>query len=474
MHYFNTYLFDSKSKVLYIENKDNYYFVEFENTIFYPGGGGQPCDKGHVKNDFFYGEVIGVFKEKNNLEIKKDLKDVDNNVDNNFDKNKDDHNVNNNEEELNFNYRIIHKIKVIKGSLNLNDNVFLILDKERRLKLAKMHTAEHILFKSLEKTFDCIANIKLIKIDLDENESSLFIDLDFFDKTIDKKINWELLFKAEELANKIISEKREIIEKEYSKTDAIIMEKIRIKPERIKSEKVRVIEIKDFDFSACTGTHLSNTFEVGFILITKFNQDKKGYELRFTTDPNFLFKMTQISRQISYFLETDINNSFSIVQKLKQDYEFYKERFRQISYKALDNYKTELIRCNKNTNNINHNNYNTTNNTNNSNNDFINDNIKFIYNIVDNIEKKQLIDKCNELINQNKEKTIVCFINKIDNQKAEIMVFRTKDLNISISDLVKKSTELLNGKSGGKDNFAFGSFDLKYVDDVVDKLILNL
>ncbi|MEM4397477.1 MAG: DHHA1 domain-containing protein [Candidatus Woesearchaeota archaeon] len=412
--YFRPFLFEKKSIVKSIKQKDNFLFVELENTIFYPGGGGQPHDTGLIKNSNFEGNVIEVFKEnKNNNETNEDYD-------------------NSNQE------KIIHKVKPIKGILNEMDSVDLILNKDRRINLIKMHTGEHILFKSLEKT---IGEIKLNKIDLDEKESSLFI-------LYDKELNWDLLFKAEELANNIIKENREIIEKEYPKTDAIMMEKIRIKPERIKQDFVRVIEIKDFDYSACKGTHAFNTGYVDFIVITKFNKDKQGYEIRFTTGENakkLLFEMSKISRISSLLLETDLLNVPNHIKKLKQESEDYKEKFRQISFKALDNYKIEEINYNSKI-------------------------VKFIYNTTENIEKKQLIDKANELKENNE--AIICFINKTDKEKAEILLTASDNLNINIPELLKKSIEKYNGKGGGKGNIAMGSFDSKYVDEIIKKIRL--
>ncbi|MEM2131260.1 MAG: DHHA1 domain-containing protein [Candidatus Woesearchaeota archaeon] len=415
--YFQPFLFETKSIVKSIKQKDNFLFIELEKTIFYPGGGGQPHDTGIIKNNNFEGNVIEVFKETNNKTNNQTNEDYDNA----------------NQE------KIIHKIKPIKGFLNENDSVDLILNKDRRINLIKMHTGEHILFKSLEKT---LGEIKLNKIDLDEHESSLFI-------LYEKELGWDLLFKAEELANTIIKENREIIEKEYPKTDAIMMEKIRIKPERIKQDLVRVIEIKDFDYSACKGTHAFNTNYVDFIVITKFNKDKQGYEIRFTTGNNakkLLFEMSKISRVSTFLLETDLINVPTHIKKIKQESEDYKEKFRQISFKALDNYKIEEI-------------------------NYQNKAIRFIYNITENIEKKQLIDKANE-IKENNE-AIICFINKTDKEKAEILLTASDNLNINVPELLKKTIEQYKGKGGGKGNMAMGSFDSKNSNNILRDIKSN-
>jgi alanyl-tRNA synthetase len=111
-----------------------------------------------------------------------------------------------------------------------------------------MHTGEHILYKSIE-TF--LPEITLEKIHLGEQESSLFIHAE--------RLDWDILLDVEQLANKIIKDNLPITMEEYSKSDAGNIIGLRIKSEKIKSEKVRVVTIQGFDNSACTGIHLPFT-----------------------------------------------------------------------------------------------------------------------------------------------------------------------------------------------------------------------
>jgi alanyl-tRNA synthetase len=389
MHKFhNSFLFEEKSQVTKVEAKDGFLLVELNDTIFYPGGGGQPCDYGLLINDTFFGEVFEVYKEDE---------------------------------------KIIHKAKIEKGELKAGDYVDLIVNKERRTKLIRMHTGEHILFKSLEHALGVVS---LNKIDLGEEESSLFISA--------KEVTWDKLFKAEELANKIIEEDRPIIEKEYPKTDAVILEKIRIKPERIKSDTVRVLEVKDFDWSACHGTHAKSTAYVGNIFITKFNQAKGGYEIRFKTNvKKELFDYAKIARVSASLFENEVEKVPEFIKKLKEQTEQYKERFRKLSYELLDNYKTETHKG-----------------------------INLIYTISEEVEKKQLVDKSASLL---KEKTIVCFVNK-EEGRATVLLNVSKDLNINAPDLLNKILSKFNGKGGGRDTFAMGSVEEKYSEELIEEI----
>ncbi|MFH2020685.1 MAG: alanine--tRNA ligase-related protein [archaeon] len=387
MKYQEAFLFDDSSEIVSVQSEEGYILAELDDTIFYPGGGGQPCDTGTIDNDSFLGEVIEVSKDKE---------------------------------------KIFHKINVKKGSIKSGDKVTMHVNKDRRTKLVRMHTGEHILFKSLE---NCLEDVSLIKIDLAEEESSLFIKA--------KQVNWELLLKAEDMANSVIMEDRPLIIKEVSRDDALMLDKIRIKPDRIASDKIRVLEVKDFDLSACTGTHADSSGFVGNIVITKFSQSKGGWEIRYRVDASEeLFRQSRIARRASSLLGTDIDGTLDSIMTLQKSAEEYKQRFRQVSARLLDHNLSEKI-----------------------------NRFDLIYNIVEDVEKKQLVDKSNELAAGN---NIVCFISITE--RATVLLNASADLNLNIPDILNKALEKFRGKGGGKGNFAMGSVDVIHANDVITEL----
>jgi alanyl-tRNA synthetase len=386
MHkYHNAFLFESKEKIKNVEKKD-FFLIELEDTIFYPGGGGQPCDLGKISSKDFLGDVVEVYKEQD---------------------------------------KIIHKVKG-KGNLKENDEVSLNVDSDRRVKIVKMHTGEHIFYKSLEKT---VKDLKLKKIELGIEESSIFVDA--------KDLTWDKVLQGERLANEIISKDLDVVQHLLTREEAIKLGKLRIKPERIKSDTIRVVEVKDFDWSACAGIHAEKTGIVSNILITKFGLEKGGYEIRFKVDvKEDLFNLAESARKIASFLETDQDSALDKLKKIVEEKEEYKEKFRELSTKLLDYSKQEKV-----------------------------NEITLIHNSVENIEKKQLIDKANELL---KEKTIVCFVNK--NKRATILLSISQDLDYDAPALLNKVLSKFKGKGGGRDKFAMGSVELKYSDKIIDEL----
>lgn len=384
----NSFLFEDNSIVTGIESREAFLYVELEDTIFYPGGGGQPCDYGVIKSDSFFGEVIEVTKAEG---------------------------------------RILHKVRSKHGELHLNDAVEMKVDKERRLRLIKMHTGEHILFKCLQTI---TGEISLNKINLDEIESSLFINA--------QNLDWDMLFRSEEMANKIIDEDRKIIEKEYPKTDAVMMDKVRIKPDRIKSDTVRVLEIDGFDWSACTGTHAHSTGFVGNLLITRFNFVKGSWEIRFRTDSKKeLFDLAKIARSSASLFQADVNNVTVFIRKLQEESESYKEKYRRLSFELLDNFKSEKI-----------------------------GKFTFIYNSVEDMEKKQLVDKAASLAVDDK---IIFFMNR-SGGNAAVLLSISPALKLNAPEILNKALAKFNGKGGGRDNFAMGSIEEKFSAEFIDEL----
>ena len=60
-------IYEDKQRITSLEKKDSFLFIEVEDTIFYPGGGGQPHDTGVIENNNFQGKVVEVFKKEDKI-----------------------------------------------------------------------------------------------------------------------------------------------------------------------------------------------------------------------------------------------------------------------------------------------------------------------------------------------------------------------------------------------------------------------
>ncbi|MBK8987804.1 MAG: alanyl-tRNA editing protein [Chloroflexi bacterium] len=195
-----------------------------EQTYFYPASGGQPADRGIVNGvpvlDVSVREADGA---------------------------------------------VLHWLAVEWAGAMVEDTaVTATVDWDRRFDHMQQHTGQHI----LSQAFIRVADAETVGFHLSDN--SLTIDLDTPDLTRAQ------LAAAEQLANHIIWENRPIQVRFVSRQAAQTLP-IRKIPDA-NGEELRLIEIENFDLTACGGTHVAQTGSVGLIKLLK--ADKRGEKAR--------------------------------------------------------------------------------------------------------------------------------------------------------------------------------------------------
>ena len=218
--YVDSYLRECKSKVQDL----NDHGVILDQTVFYPGGGGQPSD---------HGKLIW---EKNEYLVK-GLKRVDG--------------------------QLVHLIDGDKPEIN--SEVLSIIDWNKRYKLMRTHTALHILCGVIWRDYSASVtggDMKPLSGRMDFELDEMSVD---FSKEVEEKINAE------------VSKKRDIKVYQLPREEAfqipdLIRTKINLLPEGIKF--VRIVDINGLDLQADGGTHVNNTSEVGYIKMT--GHESKG------------------------------------------------------------------------------------------------------------------------------------------------------------------------------------------------------
>jgi alanyl-tRNA synthetase len=384
MKYHKPFVYDSIQTIISVESiVEGIVLLEFDDTIFYPGGGGQPHDTGYIIIQGEQFEVLEVSKKGS---------------------------------------QIIHKVRVYPNSkIEAGLNVQMLINKERRLNLIKAHSGEHLFMGCLQQL---IPEIKVDKIALEETESSLFVTL-----PQNKELSYESLLKAEKMANQII-EKDKPIKIHITNRDEISkgrFPKARIKLDKIMADSIRIIEIDNFDYSACAGIHCEKTSFIGNFVITKIiqNQDNK-YEIKFKVDAlNHLLRQNHIILEL--IKEHKINESEIIdeIKRIKTENENLKKKLRNIMNSLGIKIEEEKI-----------------------------NDIMLRYAILENFEKKQLNDKFNEIYEEFKNKQILIIFNKVDETKKQFIL--KMDNKIGDANNLIKELEI---KGGGRDNFISGTYE---------------
>lgn len=227
IYYTEPALLEFTARVVACEPNDGAHRVVLDRTAFYPTSGGQPHDVGVLETA---GAKVGV----------RDVVD---------------------EEATG---RVQH---ITDASLPAGAEVRGVIDSERRRDHMQQHTGQHVLSAAFERLFQfATASFHL-------GAESCTIDL------AAKQVTPEQLKAAERLANEVVGENRPVTIRFATADEARAAGVRKVPPAQ--RDKLRLIDIRDFDLNACGGTHVAATGEVGAILVRKTEAVKQGTRVEF-------------------------------------------------------------------------------------------------------------------------------------------------------------------------------------------------
>ena len=149
-------------------------------------------------------------------------------------------------------------------SLRAGAEVEGVVDWARRFDHMQQHTGQHILSAALERELSA----PTVSSHLGEERSTIEVPLAGTD--------WRAVERAELAANRIVWEDRPV---ERHWTDAEGVKRFALRKAPQVTGRIRIVEIPDWDVSACGGTHTRRTGEVGAIKIVGW--EKLRGNLRF-------------------------------------------------------------------------------------------------------------------------------------------------------------------------------------------------
>jgi alanyl-tRNA synthetase len=141
------------------------------------------------------------------------------------------------------------------------------IDSARRREHMQQHSGQHI----LSAAFIELYQMPTLSFHMAEDYCS--IDL------ATPALTSEQIVGAEERANQIVFENRPVVISYVSRADA---EKLGLrKPPATDRDELRIVSVADFDVSACGGTHVSATGQIGSILLRKSERVRQGTRVEF-------------------------------------------------------------------------------------------------------------------------------------------------------------------------------------------------
>jgi alanyl-tRNA synthetase len=162
-----------------------------------------------------------------------------------------------------------HAILHILSAELSDEEVIGQIDHNRRFDFMQQHTGQHILTQAFVQT----AQASTVGFHLGSNVT---IDLDR------ANLRPEEVNRAEDLANQIVIENHSVSARILDPEEAKRLgTRIRRIPGHLATDGLRVIEVQDFDLTACGGTHVAHTGELGLIKILKVENSKGGSRIEF-------------------------------------------------------------------------------------------------------------------------------------------------------------------------------------------------
>jgi alanyl-tRNA synthetase len=131
----------------------------------------------------------------------------------------------------------------------------------------QQHSGQHV----LSAAFVRLHNIPTVSFHMADDYCSIDLDTPALTK--------EQIESAERLANEIILENRPVEIRFVTRDEAGKLGLRKLPP--TERDELRIIDIHDFDLSACGGTHVRHTGQVGCILLRKTERVRQGWRVEF-------------------------------------------------------------------------------------------------------------------------------------------------------------------------------------------------
>src|SRR2546427_7951740 len=219
LYYTDSYLREFEARVVGVDPAPGGFRVYLDRSAFDPESGGQPSDRGTLGGI----PVLDVFDEGDAVAHLVDRKP---------------------------------ETETVRGEI----------DWLRRFDHMQQHTGQHALSAAFEKA----GGLKTVSFHLGAETSTIDLDCD--------RVGRRQSEEAEELANRVVFEDREvrILFRRAGEANQMGLRK-----PTSREGDVRLIEIEGFDLSACGGTHVKRTGEIGMIAARKIELVKRNTRVEF-------------------------------------------------------------------------------------------------------------------------------------------------------------------------------------------------
>jgi alanyl-tRNA synthetase len=375
LYFTDSSLLQFQAKVIEIENSAGNDKVLLDCTAFYPTGGGQPFDTGQL-DDL---DVMDVIEEDG---------------------------------------KIFHLVNQ-SGQFAVGQIGEGTINKFRRLDHLQQHSGQHI----LSQAFIQAVNAETRSFHLGTQSSTIDIEL--------TAPSQEVMQAAEEIANAVIFENRPMRVHLLDESGAA---QLPLRKESAISGTIRVIEVEDFDWSPCGGTHAKQTGQIGLIAIKSYERVKGNLtRVEFVCGHRALedYRLANKSAvTMAQMFSAARDLAAPLVEKTIQENKSLKRRIKDLLDLAMTAEAAQLLEATSETNGI-----------------------KIIKTIFDNRDAEEVRLLASKIVAH--ESAIALLATK-DANAARIVFARSAKLSQNMGQLLGEVCQLTGGRGGGKPEMAQG------------------
>jgi alanyl-tRNA synthetase len=188
--------------------------------------------------------------------------------------------------------RIVHYLEAPLKDVQPGGRVTGEIDAARRRDHMQQHSAQHVLSAAFVRLF----HIPTVSFHMSDDYCSIDLQIDDLHTP---SLSREQIESAERMANEIMIENRDVDVRYVTREEAASLGLRKLPP--AERDHLRLIDIREWDLTACGGTHVSHTGQIGGILLRKSEKVRQGYRVEFVAGQR---AVTTARRDFSVLTET--------------------------------------------------------------------------------------------------------------------------------------------------------------------------
>src|SRR5215468_8589219 len=378
LYWHDSHLTQFSAQVVDCFVQDGHRVVVLDQSAFYPGGGGQPYDTGAINAT----RMTAVAMAEDG--------------------------------------RMLHHLEGDVPFM-VGEAVIGVIDWPRRLEMLQQHTGQHMLSQAFFQLFGA-----------ETRGFRIFEQMAEIDLTLDGSPD-ELataIGQAEALANAIVFENRAVRLHTVTSEEAA---QLPLRKENFNLDCVRVVEITDFDWSPCGGTHARHTGEVGLIAVRGWERAKRMTRVQFVCGARALCDYraaNQTATSVARRLSVGRDEALEAVARLLEEHKKLERRTRALVELAIKAEAQELLEATPMTHKL-----------------------RIVRHIFDDRDFDELKLLAHRLATYD---GVVVLLATRTHETVRLVFARSVDLPVEVNTLLHAACEKLAGRGGGKPDFAQG------------------